>query len=183
MAKKRGKKGGGGGGGGDKAGGKPPSAADAKKKSGEGKAGQYVGRLDRVTKVLPGGRILFNDVSLNLLAGAKVGVLGPNGAGKSSLLKIFAGFDGDHDGTAWRPNGLRVGMLEQEPVLDEERCGITYICYIYCALLVFSSVGFVHNLSRICRPEARLSRAANGGGRHRLPSNLLESGSGNPANP
>eukprot|EP00962_Isochrysis_galbana_P017708 scaffold5090_cov90-Isochrysis_galbana.AAC.2 len=126
LAKRRGKKAGGGG---DKASGvkpstpgtKPAAAADPANRRGEGKAGQFVARLEHVRKVLPGGRVLFHDVSLQLLAGAKVGVLGPNGAGKSSLLKLLAGVEGEHDGSTWRPGGLRVGMLEQEPSLDETR--------------------------------------------------------------
>jgi len=94
----------------------------ARTKGGEGTPGQFVARLEHVHKVLPGGRVLFNDVSLGLLSGAKVGILGPNGAGKSSLLRLLAGTDSEHEGNVWRAPSLRVGMLEQEPQLDESRC-------------------------------------------------------------
>lgn len=68
--------------------------------------------------MLPGGRTLFKDVSLAFQRGAKIGVLGLNGSGKSSLLKVIAGVDAEFDGTLWKADGLRVGYLMQEPVLD-----------------------------------------------------------------
>jgi ATPase subunit of ABC transporter with duplicated ATPase domains len=86
-----------------------------------GAEAQPVASLDRVRKVRPGGRVLMEGVSLRLLAGAKVGVLGPNGAGKSSLLRLIAGLDDEHEGETWRAPALRIGMLEQEPTLDETR--------------------------------------------------------------
>ena len=93
-------------------------------KSGGGKPGSAthdVVTLEHVSKTLPGGRVLLHDVSLRLLAGAKVGVLGANGAGKSSLLRLLGGIDAECDGTISRRPTLHVGMLEQEPQLDEER--------------------------------------------------------------
>lgn len=48
-------------------------------------------------------------------------MLGPNGAGKSSLLRVIAGRDEEFEGKCWRPSTLRVGMLDQEPTLDEDR--------------------------------------------------------------
>ncbi len=81
-----------------------------------------VSSLHAVTKTLPSGRKLFDSVSLQLLAGAKVGVLGPNGAGKSTLLRLLGGRPDDTiDGETWINPRLRVGMLEQEPQLDEAR--------------------------------------------------------------
>ena len=74
-----------------------------------------------VGKTLPGGRVLFQGVSLNFSRGAKIGVLGLNGSGKSSLLKILAGVDADFDGEVWRQPGMRLGYLAQEPVLDESK--------------------------------------------------------------
>ena len=65
--------------------------------------------------------VLLENTNLALKAGAKVGVIGPNGAGKSTLLRIFAGHDTEFDGQAWRTSGLRIGMLEQEPHIDDER--------------------------------------------------------------
>ena len=58
---------------------------------------------------------------LSFLPGAKIGVLGPNGAGKSTLLKIMAGVDTDFVGEAWAADGVKVGYLEQEPQLDENK--------------------------------------------------------------
>jgi len=102
----------GGGGGGKKSGGGGGSGS---------RSGIDVCLLEKVHKTLPSGRVLFKDVSLRLLEGAKVGVLGANGAGKSSLLRIISGVDTDFEGTATVRGGTRVGMLEQEPKLDDER--------------------------------------------------------------
>lgn len=74
-----------------------------------------------LTKMLPGGRTLFKDVSLAFQRGAKIGVLGLNGSGKSSLLKVIAGVDAEFDGTLWKADGLRIGYLMQEPVLDASK--------------------------------------------------------------
>jgi energy-dependent translational throttle protein EttA len=74
--------------------------------------------LSGVRKRLPGGRTLFEGVSLNFVHGAKIGVLGANGCGKSSLMKILAGLDGDYDGDVWRRDGLKCLYLPQEPQLD-----------------------------------------------------------------
>jgi len=99
------------------------SAADARDApdNGRGAEGDVCLSLRGVGKTLPGGRVLFSDVNLSFNRGAKIGVLGLNGAGKSSLLKILAGVDADHEGTAWAAAGLRVGYLAQEPALDEAR--------------------------------------------------------------
>ena len=64
--------------------------------------GAVVAKLAGVRKELPGGRVIFEDLSLGLLRGAKVGVLGANGAGKSTLIKLLAGVDDEHDGLTWR---------------------------------------------------------------------------------
>jgi len=71
-----------------------------------------------LTKVLPGDRVIFKDVSVSFLGGAKIGVVGPNGAGKSTLLRVLSGADRDFDGDIWRRDGLRIGHLAQEPELD-----------------------------------------------------------------
>ena len=84
-------------------------------------AADYVATLHGVRKILPGGRVLMEHVNLKLLAGAKVGVLGANGAGKSSFLRVLAGWDSDIEGDYWCRGGVKVGMLEQEPQLDEDR--------------------------------------------------------------
>ncbi len=74
--------------------------------------------VNGVTKVLPGDRVIFKDVSASFLDGAKIGIVGPNGAGKSTLLKMLAGADREFDGDVWRKDGLRIGHLAQEPELD-----------------------------------------------------------------
>lgn len=89
--------------------------------NGGGVEGDIVFHMRGVTKTLPGGRVLFKDISLAFQRGAKIGVLGLNGAGKSSLLKILAGIDTEFDGDRWCKPATRVGYLAQEPVLDENR--------------------------------------------------------------
>ena len=70
---------------------------------------QYIFVMQNLTKVLPGGRELFKDITLSFLPGAKIGVLGVNGAGKSTLLKIMAGVDKEFNGEAWAAEGVKVG--------------------------------------------------------------------------
>ena len=86
---------------------------------GGGGSGEDVCVMRDVQRVLPGGRVVLKDLNLRLLSGAKVGVLGANGAGKSTLLKLIAGKDVDFEGSVTRRAGLRVGMLDQEPELDD----------------------------------------------------------------
>ena len=82
---------------------------------------QYIYVMRHMSKVLSGGREVLKDITLAFLPGAKIGVLGPNGAGKSTLLRIMAGRDTDISGEAWAADGIRVGLLEQEPHLDPEK--------------------------------------------------------------
>ncbi len=82
---------------------------------------RFVFVMKDLTKVLPGGRRVLDGITLAFLPGAKIGVLGPNGAGKSTLLRIMAGRDRDFAGEARAAEGIRVGFLEQEPVLDPDR--------------------------------------------------------------
>jgi ATP-binding cassette ChvD family protein len=79
---------------------------------------QYIFVMKALTKILSGGRELFRGITLSFLPGAKIGVLGPNGSGKSTLLRIMAGLDHDFAGEAWAAEGVRVGLLPQEPRLD-----------------------------------------------------------------
>ncbi|MEY4743444.1 MAG: hypothetical protein RIR34_783 [Actinomycetota bacterium] len=66
-----------------------------------------------------GDKVILDDVTLAFFPGAKIGVVGPNGAGKSSVLKIMAGLDTPSNGEARLSQGYTVGMLMQEPPLDE----------------------------------------------------------------
>ncbi|TQL00994.1 energy-dependent translational throttle protein EttA [Cellulomonas sp. SLBN-39] len=68
-----------------------------------------------------GEKVILDDVSLNFLPGAKIGVVGPNGAGKSTILKIMAGLDQPSNGEARLSPGYTVGILQQEPPLNEEK--------------------------------------------------------------
>lgn len=68
-----------------------------------------------------GDRVILDDVTLNFLPGAKIGVVGPNGMGKSTLLKIMAGLDTVSNGEASLTPGYTVGILQQEPPLDETK--------------------------------------------------------------
>ncbi len=77
--------------------------------------------MHRLSRVHPPDREVLKDVSLSFLPGAKIGVLGYNGAGKSSLLRIMAGVDREFRGDAQLAPGASVGMLEQEPALDENK--------------------------------------------------------------
>ena len=79
---------------------------------------QYVYSMHRVGKVVPPKREILKDISLSFFPGAKIGMLGLNGAGKSTLLRIMAGVDTEFEGEARPMPGIKVGHLEQEPVLD-----------------------------------------------------------------
>ena len=68
-----------------------------------------------------GDKVILDDVTLAFLPGAKIGVVGPNGAGKSSVLKIMAGLDTPSNGDAVLSPGYSVGILMQEPELDETK--------------------------------------------------------------
>src|SRR5919201_358011 len=68
-----------------------------------------------------GDKVVLDDVTLAFLPGAKIGVVGPNGAGKSSLLRIMAGEDVPSNGEARLMPGYTVGLLAQEPKLDESK--------------------------------------------------------------
>src|SRR3954447_6374991 len=82
---------------------------------------QYVFTMHRLNRVHPPDKHVLKDVTLAFLPGAKIGVLGPNGSGKSSLLRIMAGVDNAFTRDAMLPPGATVGLLEQEPQLDESK--------------------------------------------------------------
>ena len=82
---------------------------------------QYIFTTYKLSRRYPPDRVVLSDISLSFLPGAKIGVLGYNGAGKSTLLRIMAGLDSDFDGHALLAPGASVGLLEQEPSLDESK--------------------------------------------------------------
>src|SRR5512141_795928 len=77
--------------------------------------------MNRVGKIVPPNKQILRDISLGFYYGAKIGVLGLNGAGKSTLLRIIAGVDKDYIGEIAAAKGYTVGLLEQEPKLDESK--------------------------------------------------------------
>jgi sulfate-transporting ATPase len=84
-------------------------------------AGEFIFQMYKLSKVYPPDREVLKDISLSFLPGAKIGVLGYNGSGKSSLLRIMAGRDSEFRGDAALAAGASVGLLEQEPTLDESK--------------------------------------------------------------
>ena len=81
---------------------------------------EFIYTMKKVRKA-HGDKVILDDVTLNFLPGAKIGVVGPNGAGKSSVLKIMAGLDKANNGDAFLASGATVGILMQEPQLDETK--------------------------------------------------------------
>ena len=73
------------------------------------------------TRKAHGDKVILDDVTLMFLPGAKIGVVGPNGAGKSTVLQIMAGLQQPSNGEAYLSPGFSVGILLQEPKLDESR--------------------------------------------------------------
>jgi len=82
---------------------------------------QYIFTMHQLSKVHPPDKTVLKDLTLAFLPGAKIGVLGYNGAGKSTVLRIMAGVDTDVRGDARLASGASVGLLEQEPQLDEDK--------------------------------------------------------------
>jgi ATP-binding cassette ChvD family protein len=81
---------------------------------------QFIYQMQKVRKAV-GDKVILDDVTLAFFPGAKIGVLGPNGAGKSTVLKMMAGLDQPSNGDAKLSPGYSVGILMQEPVLDETK--------------------------------------------------------------
>jgi len=82
---------------------------------------QVIYSMNRVGRVYPPNRQVLRDILLGFFYGAKIGVLGLNGSGKSTLLRIMAGVDPDYLGEIAISKGYSVGLLEQEPRLDDEK--------------------------------------------------------------
>jgi ATP-binding cassette ChvD family protein len=81
---------------------------------------EFIYTMQKVRKA-HGDKVILDDVTLNFLPGAKIGVVGPNGAGKSTVLRIMAGLEHANNGEAYLQPGASVGMLQQEPPLNEEK--------------------------------------------------------------
>lgn len=81
---------------------------------------EYIYQMIKARKA-HGDKVILDDVTMAFLPGAKIGMVGPNGAGKSSILKIMAGIDQPSNGEARLSPGYSVGILMQEPPLNEEK--------------------------------------------------------------
>ena len=81
---------------------------------------EFIYTMRKVRKA-HGDKVILDDVTLAFYPGAKIGVVGPNGAGKSSVLHIMAGLDHPNNGDAMLSPGYSVGILQQEPPLNEEK--------------------------------------------------------------
>ncbi len=81
---------------------------------------EYIYSMVRARKAV-GEKLILDDVTMSFLPGAKIGMVGPNGAGKSTILKIMAGLDTPSNGEAKLTPGFTVGILMQEPELDETK--------------------------------------------------------------
>jgi len=81
---------------------------------------EYIYSMVRARKAV-GDKLILDDVTMAFLPGAKIGMVGPNGAGKSTILKIMAGLDTPSNGEAKLTPGFTVGILMQEPELDESK--------------------------------------------------------------
>ncbi|WP_406250108.1 energy-dependent translational throttle protein EttA [Microbacterium sp. M] len=81
---------------------------------------EYIYSMVRARKAV-GDKLILDDVTMAFLPGAKIGMVGPNGAGKSTILKIMAGMDTPSNGEAKLSPGFSVGILMQEPELDETK--------------------------------------------------------------
>ena len=91
-----------------------------------GRATRFVGMAEFIytmtkARKAVGEKLILDDVSMSFFPGAKIGVVGPNGAGKSTILKIMAGLDTPSNGEARLSPGYTVGILLQEPPLNEDK--------------------------------------------------------------
>jgi ATP-binding cassette ChvD family protein len=81
---------------------------------------EFIYTMKQVRKA-HGDKVILDGVTIAFYPGAKIGVVGPNGAGKSSVLRIMAGLDQPNNGEAFLTPGATVGILQQEPTLDEDK--------------------------------------------------------------
>jgi sulfate-transporting ATPase len=88
---------------------------------------QIIFSMVNVSRTLPAGKTILKDIYLSFYYGAKIGILGLNGSGKSTLLKIIAGVEKNYQGEIHFSPGYKIGMLEQEPNLDNSKTVIEIV--------------------------------------------------------
>ncbi len=88
---------------------------------------QIIFSMVNVSRTLPAGKTILKDIYLSFYYGAKIGILGLNGSGKSTLLKIIAGVEKNYQGKIHFSPGYKIGMLEQEPQLDNTKTVIEIV--------------------------------------------------------
>ncbi len=88
---------------------------------------QIIFSMVNVSRTLPAGKTILKDIYLSFYYGAKIGILGLNGSGKSTLLKIIAGVEKNYQGEIHFSPGYKIGMLEQEPHLDDSKTVIEIV--------------------------------------------------------
>jgi ATP-binding cassette ChvD family protein len=105
---------------------------------------EFIYTMKKARKAV-GDKVILDDVTMSFFPGAKIGVVGPNGAGKSTILKIMAGLDTPSNGEAFLTPGFSVGILMQEPQLDESKTVLENIqeAYgeVYAKLARFNEIG------------------------------------------
>ena len=88
---------------------------------------QIIFSMVNVSRTLPAGKTILKDIYLSFYYGAKIGILGLNGSGKSTLMKIIAGVEKNYQGEIHFSPGYKIGMLEQEPQLDDSKTVIEIV--------------------------------------------------------
>src|SRR5271155_4247750 len=83
--------------------------------------------MQGVGKTIPPSRQILKDIYLSFFYGAKIGIIGANGSGKSTLLRIIAGVDESYQGKIEKSKDFTVGLLEQEPKLDDNKTVIEIV--------------------------------------------------------
>src|SRR5882672_7235946 len=80
-----------------------------------------------LSKTIPPTKQILKNIYLSFFYGAKIGIIGANGSGKSTLLRIIAGVDENYQGKIEKSKDYTVGLLEQEPILDETKTVIEIV--------------------------------------------------------